>query len=579
MIKRLSPWLGLGSAVLKRPPAAAPRFNSAQAISINNADELYALQPAFLQVLDQEFQVESLAGRLCPVLMQDQSVALFALSDHVGSDQADELTRRMVQQGYRLSQPTRYILTAPLLLAVGRRQLLTGTGKRSSVAVAENSKTALADAFQEMLVWGVRHLASDIHINLNFNAVTSEVRYTIAGRYIAPECFRGMPTSMLRDMLAVVWMDIRGGNGAVFDPYSEQQGSVVHTIDNKILTLRWASMAAEQGVSVCLRLLLRDPDKQMPSLEELGYFPEQIQQISRAVRSDGGAVVFAGTVGSGKSTTLASLISRLPDHHKVITLEDPVEYLIPRAIQNTVSRTLDDESGSFSAKLRALKRSAMSDVLLGEIRDRETGMAFMDLAGSGVNVYSTVHAPSAALVPERLASDFIAISRDFLATPGVLKLLVYQALLPTLCQQCALPASADPSLKWLGCITEIYGVTADGLKIRNLEGCAQCRQSQLSELAGYAGRTVAAEILEPALSLGYLDSVQRRCLPGWLAQQKAEFEPKPSAMDNAMRKAFQGFIDPRDIEVRFQSFETLLLARRLKPAKQGMADSRLRLIS
>src|SRR3546814_7578327 len=81
---------------------------------------------------------------------------------------------------------------------------------------------------------------------------------------------------------------------------------------------------------------------------------------------------------------------------------DPVEYLIPAAIQNTVVRNLDVAAhDNYAAKLRALKRSAMTDVLLGEIRDIETGKAFMDLAGSGVNVYTTVHAPSAALIPQR----------------------------------------------------------------------------------------------------------------------------------------------------------------------------------
>src|SRR3546814_21063590 len=63
----------------------------------------------------------------------------------------------------------------------------------------------------------------------------------------------------------------------------------------------------------------------------------------------------------------------------------------------------------------------------------------MDLAGSGVNVYTTVHAPSAALIPQRLASDFIGVSGDFLATAGMLKLLVFQVLLPVLCRQCPLP--------------------------------------------------------------------------------------------------------------------------------------------
>src|SRR3546814_826338 len=105
-------------------------------------------------------------------------------------------------------------------------------------------------------------------------------------------------------------------------------------------------------------------------------------------------------------------------------------------------RARPGSGAAYTAKLMTLKRSAMTDVLLGEIRDRETGRAFMDLAGSGINLYTTVHAPCAALVGERLASDFIGVSRDFLATPGILKLIVHQALLPKLCAHCALPASS-----------------------------------------------------------------------------------------------------------------------------------------
>ncbi|MGP1613729.1 MAG: ATPase, T2SS/T4P/T4SS family, partial [Pollutimonas bauzanensis] len=129
----------------------------------------------------------------------------------------------------------------------------------------------------------------------------------------------------------------------------------------------------------CLRLLERQAAACLPTLEQLGYLPDQIGLIERAMLSEGGAIIFAGTVGSGKSTTLASLIAGLPAHRKVITIEDPVEYLIPRAIQNSVARNLGAAAHqNYAAKLRALKRSAMSDVLLGEIRDEETGRAFMD---------------------------------------------------------------------------------------------------------------------------------------------------------------------------------------------------------
>src|SRR3546814_11837645 len=108
----------------------------------------------------------------------------------------------------------------------------------------------------------------------------------------------------------------------------------------------------------------------MPTLDALGYLPDQVEQIDRAMLSEGGAVVFAGAVGSGKSTSMAVLIAGLPPHRKVVTIEDPVEYLIPAAIQNTGVRNLAVAAhDNYAAKHRALKRSARPEVLQGDIRE------------------------------------------------------------------------------------------------------------------------------------------------------------------------------------------------------------------
>jgi general secretion pathway protein E len=551
--------------------AQSPRFDAAAAVVISHADQLALMVPRFSRSLSAQFDVDALAGRLSPVLLEDQTVALFALAEHVGGDQADELAHRVVQHGYRLAEPARYVLAAPLLLAIARSQVTAQSLASAPRIGLVQSKTALADAFQDLLEWGVRHEASDIHLNVRVREAESEVKYTISGRYLAPERFHRMPTSTLIDMLSVAWMDIRGGNGAVFDPSIEQQGGMTRQVDGKTVMLRWSSLAADAGPSVCLRLLLRDPASRLPTLDALGYLPGQIEQIERAMLSQGGAVVFAGAVGSGKSTSIAALIARLPSHRKVVTIEDPVEYLIPGAIQNTVVRNLDITAhDNYAAKLRALKRSAMSDVLLGEIRDMETGRAFMDLAGSGVNVYTTVHAPSAALIPQRLASDFIGVSRDFLETPGMLKLLVFQALLPLLCAHCALPiehlldAQACPDgghrkrghwNNWLEALQHLYPGGLGRWRVRNLQGCPACRKAGLPELNGYAGRTVAAEIIEPGIRHG----------------------ASRSAQDCAMQKACGGAIDPRDVEARFQAFETQCLQRDASSEKAGWSP-RLRVV-
>jgi type II secretory ATPase GspE/PulE/Tfp pilus assembly ATPase PilB-like protein len=555
MIRLSSAWRRSSIASDAPPQPAPPRFNAADAIVVSSPDDLAAMEPGFVESLSQRFDVEALASRLCPVLLADQSVAIFALAEHVGSDQADALAQRIGACGYRMSAPARYVLAAPLLLAAARNQLAGKPG--AGGAAPAPSRTALADAFNDMVDWGVRNGASDLHLNVCLREPVSEVRFTLAGRYVSPQRFERMPTNMLMDMLSVAWMDISGGNGAVFDPSAEQQGSMTRQVDGKTVMLRWASLAADQGPSVCLRLLERDARSRVPGLEQLGYLPDQTEQIGRVMLSEGGVIIFSGTVGSGKSTSLASLICGLPAHRKVITIEDPVEYIIPGAIQNTVARNLDATAHqTYASKLRTLKRSAMTDVLLGEVRDEETGRALMDLAGSGVNVYTTVHAPSAAHIPQRLASDFIRVSRDFLATPGMLKLLVYQALLPVLCPHCARQASClsdgDMHLDgkrrtakewnaWLELIQSLYGDAGGTLRVRNAAGCSACHRPQLPELNGYAGRTVVADIVEPAIAAH----------PG-----AGNEMPRRGAMECAVLKAYAGEIDPRDIEARFHAFET-----------------------
>ena len=558
------------------------RFEHSHAVTIASADDLHLVQPPIHHSLSVELGVEKLAARLCPVELVDGSVAILALAEHVGSDQADELARRVIQSGKRLAQPQRYVLAAPLLLSIARHQWM-GAALASGHSSHVESVPALAGAFQDMVEWGVRHGASDVHFNVHLDQADSEVRFTLQGRYIAPERFRRIPTTTLSEMLAVAWMDIRGGNGAVFDPGIEQQGALVRTVDGRSILLRWASMASERGPSVCLRLLDRTRATETGSLEALGYLPHQARMIERCMATEGGAVVFAGTVGSGKSTTLASQMAMLPPDRKVMTLEDPVEYLIPGAVQNTISRDpAKAHHDGFSAKLRALKRSAMTDVLLGEVRDRETGLAFMDLASSGVNVYTTTHAPSALLVPERLASSVVGVSRDFLATPGILKLVVYQALVPSLCLHCALDYTqaraqrqfqSSTSTSLLDDARRVLGDQFTGVRFRNEHGCTVCQAEGHPWLAGYMGRTVIAECFEPGTHPGYLASVRLSDTSRFLPLDQAQGSAHPdsgyigSTWSCAAFKVAAGQVDLFDVERRFQAISHL--ARLRRPSSGG----------
>ena len=540
---------------------------------LNTPEDIARLEPAFVRALGSQFDLAALAGRLCPVLLEGGEAAVFAVREYTVGDQIDEVERMMKAAGYRKAQPARYVLPAPLLLMIARGQFTaSGPGRWNRARQAERV-SALAALFLDIVRWGVAQGASDVHVNVDQRRDTGDIRYTIHGEYVGTDRFAGLSGSTLLEVLAVAWMDVRGGNGAVFDPALEQQGRIALEVDAVPIVLRWASLAADAGPSVCLRILRLDASVD-GDLLALGYLPSQAETLQRAREREGGAIVLAGVVGSGKSTTIAALMRGIAPTRKVITLEDPVEYHIGNALQNTLAGALGDSAWpALDAKLKTIKRSAMNDLLIGEIRDTHTGRAFMDLASSGVSLYATTHAGSAAMIPERLASDAIGVSREFLASPGILKLLIYQTLLPRLCSGCALPVdslwTAGPGHErsagqgwrtWMRELQAAFDLDAGTLRVRNAAGCPQCRRAQLPELNGTAGRSVAAEMIEPDRVEGFLDRVRRRDNQGL----KQQFQPASRtawreastrgvrALDCALYKVGAGEIDPRTLLRRFE---------------------------
>jgi len=201
------------------------------------------------------------------------------------------------------------------------------------------------------------------------------------------------------------------------------------------------------------------------------------------------------------------------------------------------------------------------------------------LAGSGVSIYTTVHAGSALWIPERLASSFIGVPRDLLATPGILKLLVFQCLLPLLCQGCALcyeqiaqqsdwrcamnrKRSALWREAWVSLLETQSGLSRDRLRFRSHEGCARCANGW-SDSLGILGRTVAAELIEPAEEPDFLTGLRHQdglSLHRWFEQRSragladADMRGK-SARQCALFKVWSGLIDPRIVEQFFGAID------------------------
>ncbi len=536
------------------------------------------LKPAFIKTLIHEFDVKAIQSRMYPVLFADHSVGVFVLEAYRNEDQTQALFELLETQGRRVANPGLYVLSPALFLAVAQGDGLAARAVKEPGA-QEKLGGGLVGVMTEVIEWGVSKGASDIHLNVQRLRSESSIWFTIAGRYVCPERYAYIPTATMLDMLAVTWMEVQGGNGAVFDPSVEQEGKFTRLCCGRRYVVRWASLATDAGPSVCLRLLPLDTERMPPTLSELGYLPSQVEALEEARMRQGGAIILAGAVGSGKSTTIASLLRSIPSDRKVITLEDPAEFAIPNALQNSLTRSAHgDDLTIFDRKLKAIKRSAMNDLLIGEIRDQAAGRAFVDLAATGVSLYTTVHAGSALLIPDRLCSSFIAIPRDFLMAPGVLKLLVYQVLSRKLCPHCSLDlrqflSSSAPRCarsisrtprwwhEWSATIEKRFGISSLTLRFRHVAGCRQC-ENDIPHMSGTMGRTAVAEMFSSthdAELFSLLGQADRTNIENWVATRirKPHVDPDmrgKSALDCALYKMSIGQIDPREVETNFGPF-------------------------
>jgi len=559
-------------------PAGEVRFSS---VAIETEDVL-AKQVAFSgDVLSASLGLSAhLWSHICPIEVKrsEKRCIVLVTDQYRNSDELREVLTLLAQRGYQLkSGPSanHFRCTPGMLLSVAKGSISADDLLKSRQLQANKRDSALWQTFNDVAAWAFSEKASDIHFNILIQQERSQIRFTIGGKYVAPERW-ALPTVMLSQMLGVAYQRSRGGADPTFIPTKEQQCNIFLSVpsgeggsETRVM-LRWASMATDDGPQVTMRLLQLDVMQQSMTLEGLGYLPSQISMLRRAQKSEGGAIVFAGVVGSGKSTTIATVMSEIPSTRKVMTIEDPREYIIPGSHANTISRSLDGAGpDNFKPKLATLKRSAFNDLLLGEIRDRETGLTFQDVVLSGQNLYSTTHARSALGIFDKLASPMVGIERDILATPGAVKLAVYQALLPVNCPKCRIDGramlNANPvqMSEYVARLSRLYGLEPEQIYFRNSEGCAHCRREGLPDLYGLKGRTVVAEMVEPdEQMLEYVKDGNGLALARYM-QTLPRTGYRDPCMDNkttldcAVYKMSCGEIDPREIEPRFSAFETI----------------------
>ena len=199
----------------------------------------------------------------------------------------------------------------------------------------------------------------------------------------------------------------------------------------KLIDLRVSCIPTNHGESIVMRIL--DKEGLRLGLPELGFFTDDQQTFERLIGLPDGILLVTGPTGSGKTTTLYSCLNFInrPDR-KIITVEDPVEYLLAGINQVQVNETV---GLTFAMALRAMLRQAPNVIMLGEIRDVETATIAINASLTGHLVFSTLHTNDAPSAVTRLIDIGV---KPFLVASSV-RALMAQRLVRKVCKRCAAP--------------------------------------------------------------------------------------------------------------------------------------------
>lgn len=288
----------------------------------------------------------------------------------------------------------------------------------SGEEVAEDSP--IAQTVNLLLEYAIRSSASDIHIEPREEFV--QVRYRIDG--VLKEVNR-LPISVLGALVSRVKIL---SNLKIDEHRVPQDGRFKIGVAGKKYALRVSTLPVADGEKIVMRIL--DESNQSITLSDLGYWGTSLEIISSAITEPNGMVLVTGPTGSGKSTSLFSVLTMLntPDVN-ISTIEDPVEYKIPGVNQ---TQTNAKAGMTFASGLRALLRQDPNIIMVGEIRDGETANLGVQAALTGHLVFSTLHTNNAATCLPRLLDMGI---EPFLIASTV-KAVVGQRLVRRLCVHC-----------------------------------------------------------------------------------------------------------------------------------------------
>ena len=349
------------------------------------------------------------------------------------------------------------------------KEIETGEVDYTSVAEGDEYSQPVVRLISALLADAVERGGSDIHFEPEQNFL--RIRYRIDGvlRQIRSLHKTYWPAMAVR-LKVMAKMNIA-------EARAPQDGRISATMSGRVVDFRTASLPTTHGENLVLRIL--DRQKGIVPLDKLGLEESQLELLKRMIARPEGIILVTGPTGSGKTTTLYSILNHInSDGINIMTLEDPVEYPMAMLRQTSVNEVVKLD---FASGIRSMMRQDPDVILVGEVRDQETAEMAFRAAMTGHQVYSTLHTNSSIGAIPRLTD--LGVLPDIMA--GNIIGVIAQRLVRKLCVHCKAPYAPDPATRHL------LGLAAgDERPIFQAVGCARCDQS------GYRGRMAIMELFK-----------------------------------------------------------------------------------
>jgi len=397
--------------------------------------------------------------------------------------------------------------------------------------------SSVANVVSTIIQHGIQESASDIHIEPTRE--NTRVRYRVDGELYTSTI---IPKYMHNAVVARIKLM---SNLKIDETRIPQEGIATLKFNNNIYDFHISIIPISDGEKI--EIHISDISQKVPSLENLGIRAHNLKLIRKGLMLKSGMIIICGPIGSGKSTTLYSMLSTLnKENVNIVTLEDPIEYVIEGVNQSQVKPEI---GYTFASGIRLFLRQDPDIIMVGEIRDAETAELCIHAGLTGHLVLSTLYADNAVEAIQRLLDMGV---EPFLLSSS-LKLIISQRLIRKICKHCKTEMIMDENIKQ-DAIDKISKLNKKVLKEYEIKlnkdidrikfycgkGCTYCNN------AGYKGRIAISE------SIWVTDEIKKIIEQGCKSSSIKKELPNQdfvSIEQDGIIKALKGEVSLQDIEV------------------------------